>query len=847
MNTQTLQRLALLSGALAIGSDVWAQAPRTDAVQTETDEPLKLSRFVVTGQQETGYQASNTISATRTNLPISEIPVNISVLTNAFMQDFNAHDPVSALKYLGVGNSNSSVSNGGIDLDFTGQIFGRSIIRGLPSDWSLANGVRTNTALNQALVSRVELIRGPASVLYGLTRPGGVYNTISKQAVGGSSFGEATVQFGNYNNTYAMFDWNHSLSDTAAVRLVAFDRHQETEFAFNERDTRGISPMLTFNPFGNTTVSVAYLYQRDEANMPDQRHALSDPSPGYVPEGWTGPVNPEMAIPLYLHPKYIGRIDPRMSWAGPDSYRDITYEKVDLSVVQKISENLQFKYQLAYSYRDSEQRNNNIALINPGHPLFWIGTDEPQDPFFLVKWEGIDNKQENTGYVLTGLYDKELGLGRLGRLKNLFTFGFQSFKQQASRIDYVEQTDFRKRDASGNLILNPAIVPANVNNANGGILRQNWPALNGGIHDGRSTRPVGGVWFRYMPVLTTDVRRPDDVVINRLPPGVGSFAGAGNGSYVIDRHETAWLGWNGKMLDDRLVLMGGLYHTRIKNTDGLSYDAQNVNFDEQKNLPQYGAMFRLTKGLGLYALYSESLDANAGARNYLNETFPPISGEGKELGLKYEMFGGKVSGTFSLFDITLKNRVVFDPNAPNPSRSTGLGDNVARGLNTSKGFDFDLTWQPVRSFQVIFNYSKTDVESGGNIDPRDNGLAEIGSFEYAMSFITNYRFFEGRLKGLSVGLAAFYQDDYMLSLAIKKPEGTYQRFVPGQWDGSSFLAYETKVFGRTTIFRINVNNLFAKSRWVGMDPNKLNSFGYASQPYTFDTERYYTLAATVRF
>lgn len=846
MNTQTITRLALLGGALVLGPSLWAQSTAPAAPQDE-NEPLKLSPFVVTTQRETGYQASNTISATRTNLPISDIPVNISVLTNTFMQDFNAYDAVSALKYIGVGNGNNDVSNGGIDLNFRGQMFGRAIIRGLPSDWSLANGVRTNTAVNQALVSRVELIRGPASVLYGLTRPGGVYNTITKQAVAGSTFGELTAQVGNYNNTYGVLDWNTGLSTTAGVRLVAFDRHQETEFTYNERDTRGFSPMLTFNPFSNTTVSVSYLNQSDRANMPDQRHVHSDPAPGYVPPGYTGPIAKDMQIPLYLDPRYIGKIDPHMNWAGPDSYLDVNYEKVDLSVIQKVTDNLQFKYQLAYSFRTTEQRNNNIALIDEGHPVFWIGSDSPQEPFFLVKWEGFDIKQENTGHVFTGVYEKELSLGRLGKLKNLFTFGFQSFKQQASQIQYVEQTDFRKRDASGNLILNPAIVPGNVNTANNSILKLNWPALNGGIHDDRSTRPAGGVWFRYLPILTTDVSRPSDVSISRLPPGVGSFAGAGNGSYIIDNHETTWLGWNGKMLDDRLIFMGGLYHTSIKNTDGRSYAAQNVNFDKKENLPQYGVIFRPMKGIGIYALYSESLDANAGARNYKQETFPPISGEGKEIGVKYELLGGKVTGTFSLFDITLKNRVVFDPDAPNPSVPTGIGDNVARGMNTSKGFDFDVTWQPVRSFQAIFNYTKTNVEAGGNIDPRDNGVAEIGSFDYSMSLITNYRFFEGRLKGLGLGVGAFYQDDMILSGPQKKPEGTYQQFAPGQWDGNCFLAYETKIFDRTTVFRFNVNNLFEKSRWVGRDPGKPNQYGYADQPYLFGTERTYTFTATVRF
>jgi iron complex outermembrane recepter protein len=137
--------------------------PRTEASQDATED----EEIIVTGQQDKGYQATDATTATRTDTPLREIPQSIQVIPRQVLEDqrvIKLEDAVRNVSGVVPGNTFGNTQDGGF------------VIRGFPSfDLYLRNGFRdTAQGIREfANVERIEVLKGPASVLFGNLEPGG--------------------------------------------------------------------------------------------------------------------------------------------------------------------------------------------------------------------------------------------------------------------------------------------------------------------------------------------------------------------------------------------------------------------------------------------------------------------------------------------------------------------------------------------------------------------------------------------------------------------------------------------------------------------------------------------------
>ena len=159
---------AFLAFTAAVSS---AQTP-PPAVETNRpkEEAVVLTAFEVASTRETGYRATNSVSGTRVNVKLMDVPQTISVLTSDFIQDIGATDLDEALIYTsGVGTAGFSA--------------GQYTIRGFQTGSPRRNGINfsTTNAIDTSVVDRVEVVKGPSSALYGTGGPGGVVNVVTKQ------------------------------------------------------------------------------------------------------------------------------------------------------------------------------------------------------------------------------------------------------------------------------------------------------------------------------------------------------------------------------------------------------------------------------------------------------------------------------------------------------------------------------------------------------------------------------------------------------------------------------------------------------------------------------------------
>lgn len=250
----TASLTALLYGAAALA-------------QTAPAPTVQLDTITVEGQAETatgpvnGYVATRSATGSKSNTPITAIPQSVSVIGRDELDDRKALKVDEALRY-----------TAGV----TAQPFGADP----DTDWFFIRGFQaTQTGvyldglqlygygfggfqIDPFMLERVEVLKGPASVLYGGSNPGGIVSLVSKRP-NGRNFGYVEAGINNFGNAYVGIDTG--LSDKQGVwstrltgKLSGGDQY--TDYSNDFRGT--IMPQITYQPNGATRITAygAYSY-----------------------------------------------------------------------------------------------------------------------------------------------------------------------------------------------------------------------------------------------------------------------------------------------------------------------------------------------------------------------------------------------------------------------------------------------------------------------------------------------------------------------------------------------------------------------------------------------------------
>jgi iron complex outermembrane receptor protein len=244
---EEIRRVAF--GSCILGMSFWASSTLAQTQPAAADDDKDLDYVVVTG--------TRAVTATKTDTPILSIPQSINIITAEQIDDRGARTMVEALSYT------AGVASGGDDSrgDF-------NIIRGFESVLYV-DGLKRNfgfvylpRADINALES-VEVLVGPASVLYGPGSASGLTNMISKRPKF-SSDALASLSYGSFDRKEAMVDLTGPLSDTFAYRFVGLVRESDSQIDFVPNDRVLIQPAFTWQPGENTEITAIGLYQRDK-------------------------------------------------------------------------------------------------------------------------------------------------------------------------------------------------------------------------------------------------------------------------------------------------------------------------------------------------------------------------------------------------------------------------------------------------------------------------------------------------------------------------------------------------------------------------------------------------------
>ncbi|WP_371348597.1 TonB-dependent siderophore receptor [Ancylobacter sp. IITR112] len=262
------ERLGLSTMSLLMGSAAILVSASVARAQ-QSAAPIELERIDVEGQRTDdtqGYVARSTTAGTKTDTPLVEVPQSISVVTRDQMDARAVQNVGQALDY----------TAGVVSQPFgTDPRFDSPIIRGFSADNSMyLNGLKLmreagTPALDPYGMERIDVVRGPASVLYGQGNPGGLLDFISKRPTF-TNFGEVQVEAGSFDRYVGRFDIGGVLPDNADIsyRFTGLARDSDTQTDYIDDNRLFFAPALTWQPTTDTSLTVLANIQYDQSGTP---------------------------------------------------------------------------------------------------------------------------------------------------------------------------------------------------------------------------------------------------------------------------------------------------------------------------------------------------------------------------------------------------------------------------------------------------------------------------------------------------------------------------------------------------------------------------------------------------
>ncbi|EMM7216718.1 TPA: TonB-dependent siderophore receptor [Enterobacter bugandensis] len=245
-------------------------APLSQAADTTAKDGETLTVTAdpnATAEATNGYQPLNTSTATLTNMPMLDIPQVVNTVSDKVLADQHATTLDEAL--YNVSNVVQTNTLGGTQDAFVRRGFGAN------RDGSImTNGLRTVLPRSfNAATERVEVLKGPASTLYGILDPGGLINVVTKrpEKIFGGSISATSSSFGGGTG---QIDVTGPIEGTRlAYRLTGEYQDEDYWRNFGNERSTFIAPSLTW--FGDDA-TVTVLYSHRDYKTPFDRGTIFD-------------------------------------------------------------------------------------------------------------------------------------------------------------------------------------------------------------------------------------------------------------------------------------------------------------------------------------------------------------------------------------------------------------------------------------------------------------------------------------------------------------------------------------------------------------------------------------------
>ena len=244
------------------GSASTGQQPqqRTGATANE-DDVIMLSPFVVNTDRDDGFVAAASLSGGRLGGELKDTPVAYSVLTGEFIQALGLTDMADMAEWL----PNSAENRNAGDTEWSNRDFYLTS-RGASANRPQRDFFPYSFNFDGYNIDRLDVGRGPNSILFGNSSYASTPNAVSKRARTDKQFTEVALSYGSWDNYRATLDYNMPLSRSLALRLNALYVDSDSWMHHDFLQRKAVTLAGTWRAAKNTEL-------RFEAERGDKRKA----------------------------------------------------------------------------------------------------------------------------------------------------------------------------------------------------------------------------------------------------------------------------------------------------------------------------------------------------------------------------------------------------------------------------------------------------------------------------------------------------------------------------------------------------------------------------------------------
>ena len=698
---------------LKIRTDV---APNPSGTHTHLDVQLSeeltaLQEVEVIGRKESSYKNTNSFIGTKTASALKEVPQSVGYVTKELILDQGATTVNEVVKNISGVNQNSSYN------DFSIRGFRAT---GNRNSGNLLNGMRAQTSLwkqsSLANIERVEVIKGPASALFGNAAPGGVINRVTKKPLFENK-NSITVGVGSWNTLKTYGDFTGPLNPKKTL-LYRLNLGYEKTDSF--RDLQGsesiiAAPSFSYIPNEKTHINVDFVYQNFNGKID---RGQSVPADGNV---YSTPITRSLS-------------------AANDFLKENTLNTT-IALTHKFSDHISLNaiyLNSSYSEDMLEHTQANLYYKQIGNGANAFRYADPNKVMMTAN--------QRKRYFANNSFNTYFNFNfNTGILKHKLLVGYDYFiSEQKAGSSSISAQGYLSKDKTK--VVNTYTTTANV--------------LAGSVQTPTTNVPVFDL---YDPIAGNAYKDISKYIWkqNTLNP----YEECSHGVYVQEQIDIS--------IVKLLIGLRQEWFTETLNKE----TTKEISRQTSAFIPRVGLVVEASENINLYSTWVKGFQPQ-GANiqsdpDRYGGPFDYMKSELYEVGLKTEWFNKRLSATLAIFKITQENSLEQSPKA-------GKADWRVPVDEESNGFELDVAGQILPNFSVVANYAYTDarivkLKEEGAI--KDLNVQRPSTPRHAANLWTKYIFENGSLKGLGAGIGVSYASERLGQVGRRATAASYPDYT----------------------------------------------------------------------
>ena len=593
------------------------------------ESSMELQTVEITGRRDIGYNNKETFSATKTGTLIKDAPVTIDFVTKELILDQAAFTVNDVVKNV-AGVNQFSFYN-----DITIRGFR---VQGQRNYGTLLNGMRSVTSFWKPQliphIERVEVIKGPASALFGNATPGGTINRVSKKPLAESRKSISTT-VGSFNTLRTLADFTGAMTEdgTLLYRLnlgyESTDGFRDLQFGRN----LVIAPSFAFLPTENTSLNFDIVYQDSRGRLDRGQAAFGNR------DLFSTPIS--------------------TSLSAANDYLDETTLNATVSLRHRFSDRISFNsiYQLSSYDEDllEHRTSNRFASLGDG------SIDETKVAMRVFERKRTWNNNTFNNYLNLD-YD-------IGKASNKLLIGYDYFRQELlPGGSQLEARSYLLQNGSATNVFNPANAANYVLDADG--------------------NPVTNVaHFDLTSATANGIRDMSDYIYTTR--NFNQFLQQAHGIYLQNQTDIGrlkiLLGLRQEYFVDYLDYNSD---TEQEVEQSTLLPRVGLVFTLNPNVNLYGTWVQGYQPQNTAAI----INPEAGG------PFDPLTSEMIEFGAKSEWLDNRLSATIAVYQIIERGGLYNADDPDNPERLVQLGEERSRGLEINLSGNILPNWSIVAGY-----------------------------------------------------------------------------------------------------------------------------------------------------